>query len=779
MHRYLKSLILFLALIAAPLAAAYDGKKVETLEIKFSPLPKGSEFNPQIVKKQLRTKEGGAFSQREFDEDLKFLSTQYRKVSPKVEEKKGKLHLTVTLAPKPTIRSIQFQGNTQVKNASIKKRLETKEGAPFDETDFNAKFQEVKTMYFKKGYFEAEVTYEVQEVIDDDYLVDIIICVDEGRAGKIRKVCFNGFTSREEDQLVEQLLLQKYSLFFSWLTGNGQYNEEFEEQDRLLITHFLQNRGYADAEVTIEIVDSPKSSERIDVIITADRGELYQVGEITISGYNIFDEKTVRAALVLRTGDPFSPDNLRMGIQHLSQVYGSKGYIEAYASYYPTLNPETRTYDIDIQITEGNQYRVGIIKVYGNVSTQTKVILHECLLTPGEVFNSSLLRKTEMRLHNVGYFSNVNVYPVKSDADAHINSLVRDVHIEVEETETASIGFAFGVSSSELINGTLQYTEKNFNYKGIPCLFTDGYQAVRGGGEFATISANLGQKRTSYHVGWSKPHFNDTPWTFGFELNRSHNRAFSDDYNIISTGLTIYGHYTLNAFTRLSTHYRIKDSDIPTFQGASQALQAEAENDGLISAAGVGVNYDSTNDMMRPTCGLRSALDFEVAGIGGDHHFLSLFYTNSYYQGLSSRGVVKYRFDMKYIYPLADTTVNSMPLDERLYLGGPDSIRGFRAYHVGPRFATGEPQGGLSSNLLSVEYDHQVNKRLNAFAFVDSGQLSLDKFSFGDYRCSIGLGARFKFFMNGPPITVGYGFPVNPDSDADVKRFFFNLGVKF
>lgn len=779
MKRFAYLLLVFFSLATVSLTAAYDGKKVESIAIEFFPAPKGSEFNPEIIKKQLRVKEGGTFSQRDFDEDLKFLSSQYRKVAPKVTEEKGALNVKLVVSPKPTIRSIQFVGNNKVKDASLKKRLETKVGSPFDETDFNSKFQELKTTYFKKGYFEAELYYEVEEIIGADYQVDIIINIKEGRAGKIRKVAFEGFTKKEEAKLIDQLLLQEYSFLFSWITGNGQYNEEYREQDRLLVTHFLQNEGYADAEVDIRVADSPRSHDRIDVVISAEKGDLYQIGTINITGYTLLKERTVRAALTLREGDPFSPDNLRGGIQNISMVYGSKGYIEAFASYFPKLNPETKTYDIDIEITEGQQYRVGIIKVYGNVSTQTKVILHECLLVPGEVFNSSLLKKTEARLQNVGYFSNVNVYPVKNDGDSPVNALVRDVLIEVKETETASIGFAFGVSSSELINGTLQYSEKNFNYKGIPCLFSDGYSAVRGGGEYASISTNIGQKRTSYHIAWSKPHFNDSPWTFGFEINRAQNRGFSDDYNVYSTGLTLFGYYTLNAFTRLSTHYRIKDSEIKTFEGASEEVENQRHYDGTISAAGFGINYDSTNDIMRPTCGLRSSLDFELAGLGGEHFFASLFYTNSYYISTSSRGVIKYRLDFKYIFPFNRSRATNIPLDERLYLGGPETIRGYRTYHVGPRFEKGEPLGGISSNLLSVEYDHQINKRLNGFAFIDSGQLSLDKFGFGDYRGSFGFGTRFKFFMNGPPITIGFGFPICPESSSDVKHFFFNLGVKF
>ncbi len=104
---------------------------------------------------------------------------------------------------------------------------------------------------------------------------------------------------------------------------------------------------------------------------------------------------------------------------------------------------------MDFNIEEGQQYRVGLIKVIGNCSTETWIILHETLLIPGEIFNIDKLELTEERLMNIGYFKNVNVYAVKSGGPDSLGANYRDVQIEVEETTTGRIGAFLGYSTVE------------------------------------------------------------------------------------------------------------------------------------------------------------------------------------------------------------------------------------------------------------------------------------------------------------------------------------------
>src|SRR5262249_11498325 len=151
----------------------------------------------------------------------------------------------------------------------------------------------------------------------------------------------------------------------------------------------------------------------------------------------------------------------------------------------------------------------------------------------------------------------------------------------------------------------------------------------------------------------------------------------------------------------------------------------------------------------------------------------SLAYLNTYYIKAGKDGVLKFRGDMRFIVPLFDTKRFHIPIDERLFLGGDNAIRGYRYYRLGPRFNTGDPRGGMSLQLLSAEYTRFLHKKVSFFLFCDSGHLSFDVWNFGTMWTSVGFGFNLKVLESAPPIVLGVGFPLNPDHRSDVKRFFF------
>ncbi|MEI8366677.1 MAG: BamA/TamA family outer membrane protein, partial [Parachlamydiaceae bacterium] len=191
------------------------------------------------------------------------------------------------------------------------------------------------------------------------------------------------------------------------------------------------------------------------------------------------------------------------------------------------------------------------------------------------------------------------------------------------------------------------------------------------------------------------------------------------------------------------------------------------------------LNYDSTNHPSCPTRGFRSRLEQEIAGFGGDQAFMGLAYLNTYYKLIGPKGVLKLRGDMRFIIPLFETKRFQISLNERLFLGGDSTIRGYRVYRLGPQYSKGDPRGGMSLQMASAEYTYYLHKKFSAFVFCDSGHLSFDVWNFGTMWTSIGFGVNLQVFESAPPVVLGLGFPLNPPDSSAVKRFFFNLGGKF
>lgn len=762
----------------------YEGKRVSEVKITTKGQSSGVHFDSRGVLNRLKTKANELFSQDAFDEDLKLLSREFYEVDPSIEQVNGQLIVHLLLVPKPTIRSINWSGNEKQKEKSLKKELDIKTGTLYDRKTFAEAFDNVKAYYVKKGFFNAHLNYTVHHDPETN-TVDINIQVEEGLSGRVGEIAFVGFSKKEEGEISDLILTKEYNLFLSWATGTGTLQPDMLQQDELIITDFLQSQGYADASVHIEIKPA-KEKNRVVIEIRANKGELYHFGQVTIAGNKLFSTETLLPILGIEPGSTFSPQKLRDASQALNEYYGARGYIDAYVMYNPRQDVQHRVYNVEFTIEEGKQYRVGMINIHGNTVTHSRVILHESSLTPGEVFNAKKLKQTEERLNNIGYFSCVNVYAVKPAEGECCEDeccedeccAFRDVNIELEETGTGSFSIFGGFSSSESIFGGVQISERNFNWRGIPYVLGDGFGALRGAGEYASINATFGVNQSCVSFAWAKPHFLDTKWTIGFETDYSISRFKNRGYNIYGEGLLTYARYPINQYVQLDLHHRLRHTHVSAKRSSPKELREQEHNHSLISALGAALRYDSTDSICKPHDGFRSSLESEYAGLGGHHHFYSAGYINTYYFGVTDCSVLKFRGDIRVLFPLMGDSLESLPLEERYYLGGEDSVRGYRPFAIGPKFENGAAKGGLTQFLLSAEYAYQVTNKFELFVFVDSGAVSSHRARVNTMRTTYGFGTRVCVLGN-VPLMIGMGFPVNPESRSDVKKFFISMGAQF
>lgn len=815
MIKHIVSLFFFVAVCQASLYAQtmhYENQVIEKLDVVVEQLPSGADCDRAAILARIKTRAGDVFSHATFDSDLKTLARDFDRAIPKLESINGKLYITLRIWPKPMIRTITWEGNERIKTKHLQKELGISPGAVFDRQAFNKAFHKLKAYYVKKGFFEAEINYNISlDSLANE--VDIAITIQEGRAGKIKRIEFCGFTPEEECEILDMIVTKTYKLILSWFNNEGLYNEEAIQHDQFTILNYLHNRGYADARVRIE-VNEANQCDRIVVTIIAERGEPYYFGNITIQGNTLFSDEEIWNQVTICTGEPYSPEELQETRRYITEYYGRCGYIDAIVDFEPKLNPDCRIYDVDLKIEEGAQFHVGMIKVFGNCCTQTRVILHETLLIPGEVFNIEKLQKTEERLKNIGFFKNVNVYAVKSEGASTLGGCYRDVHVEVEETNTGSFNTSFGFSTSEALFGSIGITERNFNYQGLGYLWSDGLRLIRGGGEYLHLGATFGTKSRKYELSWAKPYFMDTPWIIGFDIENSRTSYLSRHYTINATGFTLHTGYQVNPFLRTGWHYRLRDTHIQLSSDIDKhheheklrkhlreaknqkerhrirqafkhqmegihALRHQAKHAGLVSAVGTTLSYDSTDSPTMPTEGLKSRLAAEVAGVGGYHSFMGLSYLNAQYIPVHDRGVVKFRGDIRFLVPYGKTHFQTIPIDERLFLGGDTMVRGYRPWKLGKEFDKGDPEGGLSLQYYSAEYNYYLAKWSDLFCFFDAGQLSTRPFHFGRLYYSAGFGIRLKTLPGVPPVTLGMGFPINYKHRSQVKKFFFQLGGTF
>lgn len=799
--RFIKSYALLSILLASAtsnLAAAevFDDRKVGGIEIVLDS-DDGAQVDPSPILSKLRTHQGDDFSQIIFDNDLKTLADEYDRVEPTIQLQNGQVYIKIHIAPKPIIHQIIWNGNFQYKTSKLQGELDIKPNTIFNRQQFNKAFNKVKEFYFKKGYFESQLWYTIQPVPGTNQ-IDIYIEVQEGRPGHIQKIVLNGFTKSEKSDIEEQMYLKTYNFLLSWMTGSGIYRDDALEQDKMTIINYLHNKGYADARVQIDLVEDPESGKLI-IEITAHRGQIYRFGHVTFEGNTLFTNEEVAKRSMIYEGENFSPEKVRDTSQAIKELYGQKGYIDASVQFETILMENEPVFDVQFFIDEGQKYKVGLIHIFGNSSTNSNVILRESLLVPGETFDSRKLKATQSRLEAIGYFKSVNVYAVRTADDDALGDTYRDVYVEVEETTTGNVSLFMGFSSMDDVFGGLDLTEKNFNLRGLPRALGGQIAALRGGGEFFHVRGTVGKKQNNILISWMDPYVNDTLWRLGFELSRTFSEL-QKHVVVVTYGGSVYTNYPLTNFWTVGMRQRLRHSkddlhlrpegDSPAAIQSVEDVKEVLDQKGLISAFSGNLSYDSTDNAFKPHRGWRSYFETEIAGIGGNYVFFKASYINSIYFPLWRKGTFKLRGDFKYIAPFGKTSKSKVPYSERFFLGGETTVRGYKPFILGPvvellndnnQFVpTDTPLGGLSSSMMSLEYNQEIFRMLDIFAFVDVGSVTSKEFTISKVRPTTGIGIRIDI-GNRTPIMVGYGIPLVKKDRNDEKwqKVFFSMGGQF
>ena len=122
-----------------------------------------------------------------------------------------------------------------------------------------------------------------------------------------------------------------------------------------------------------------------------------------------------------------------------------------------------------------------------------------------------------------------------------------------------------------------------------------------------------------------------------------------------------------------------------------------------------------------------------------------------------------------------------MPVYERFYAGGANTIRGYKERRVGPEGEYGDPIGGRLTGIFNAEYVYQISSGLKWAFFYDCGNVWATQNDFVwdtlKLRSSIGTGIRVKTPLG--PIRLDYGYALDPKEGDARGRFHFSMSHEF
>lgn len=726
--------------------------------------------NVDFVRDYLQVRVGDEFDRRGIARDLKLLmdSGRFSYVDSKITRTKEDITLTYVIRHKLRLAEpVRVTGNTDFSADRVREWLKIQVGEAVDNASMAGHTRAVLEEYRKRYYPRTTVSWTIDSSASNGLAI-VTLNVQENMRGSLRKIYFIGGKAISRRDLRKALTHRVWKPFWSWITGEGIYNREDLESDREVIRRLYQNKGYLEASIGHPEV-MYRGSVKLVATYAIQQGREFRIGNVTLSGISVFPTNDLASLLTLRPGDLASLEAIDRNVDSLRDYYLARGYIRATTHHQISTRNNEPIADINIHFTEGDLVHLRYVDITGNTRTRDEVIRREILIYPGEVYNQVKAKRSERILQNLGFFSSATSFPMEATPTQD------DIVYEVDEQQTGNFTIGAGYSSIDDIIGFVELAQGNFDLLGFP-YYTGGGQKLR-------LRAQLGTERADYQISFVEPWFLGRRLSLGLDLYHHTMEYLSDDYNMRQTGGSVTMGKTFPwFFDRVELKYSLDRYNV--YDVSTNAPPLIIREDGITTASKLNLTfkYDSRDKYFIPTQGTRLSIGGFFAGgpLGFDTHDYGFKFNSATFFPLWFNHVLSIRGWAEVVEEYdGDDDVH---LFDRLFLGGAQTMRGFKYRNVGPIDGpTGEPLGGKSGAMAQFEYTIPLVSMFRVAGFYDIGNVWADAYDFdlGNYCTDIGMGIRLDFPAF--PIRIDYAWPLEVSKDIyrTNPRFNFTMGYDF
>ncbi len=700
--------------------------------------------------------------------------------------------LVYRVTERPGVREVKISGNEGLSKDDLKDTISLKAGGFLDLAAAQRDVKKIQEKYVEKGYFLAEVHPRVDEKPDNQ--VDVVYVVDEKAKVEVREVRFMGNTHVSDDDLLAVMQTRPGGLL-SFLSSSGTYKEEALQRDVQNLQATYLDRGYVTIKVGHPSVALSPDKRWVHVTIQVEEGERYRIGDIKFTGQLLEQEPRLREIVRTKKGQWFSRETVARDLFAIGDVFKDLGYAYANVTPLTDTNPQTRIVDLTFEVQPGAIATYERIEVVGNDKTRDKVIRRELRISEGERFSGTGLRESKMRVNALGFFETVEISTKRGSADDKIVATV-----EVKERPTGTFQIGAGFSSYENFILTGQISQQNFF----------------GWGQTLSLQIQWSSIRQLGQIQFVEPHFLDTRWTFAFDLyltegiyttftRRSAGGSVTWGYELV--GLYPWWNFAKHLEDmRLFATYTNERVDV-TAATASTTTQ-EAFKSGTTSSVRLSLQWDKRDNRLFPTNGFFLSGSVEVAAplmaptsLFGENINLFRRYTidGRIYRPLFLGFVFRAKLTLGKIENW--DTAHQVPISELYYVGGINSVRGYRYLSIAPTQRVRQvdtpdsgieelARGGDKQAVLNLELEFPLfpGVGIRGVLFADGGN-AFAPGSYHDPTVSFSLyksaGFGFRWISPIGPLRFEWGFPLDPRKNANGVRldnpvdFQFTIGNFF
>jgi len=702
------------------------------------------------ISQGLKSMPGNIFTDADLSEDIKtiFKMGYFDDVTAELTDTPEGKAITFTVVEKPMITEIRIKGNSALKKDDIESVMTVQRRQTVNPEKLKADMVKIKDLYDTKGYYNAEIRYDIVKEGERDVSINSSI-VEHDRL-YIRNITFEGNRSFTTKELKNMMTTNEWGIFH-FFTDSGVLKKDQLKQDVGKINAFYLNNGFINAQVGEPVIT--RDQDGIIVKIPVSEGKQFRVGKVSIVGDEL---KTLRAdllaKLLITKKDFYDREAVMKDMDFLTQACNDEGY--ANADVVPRTEPRetTQTVDVTYEIAKGKLVYFNRINITGNTKTRDKVIRRELSVVEGDLYSRTKLKNSYMALNRLRYFEEIDFQTEKGPDET-----LTDVNIRVKEKPTGIFSIGAGYSAMDHAIVTAQVSQMN--------LF--------GRGQSLSLKASLGSSYTYYDISFTEPWLFDMPLWSKFDLWNLYREY--DSYNLDSKGLNMTFGYPLWRYVTLYAGYRFAIDNVRDIQDTASYYIKKQSGETTSSGVTVSLTRDSTDDIMFPSTGSKNSASVEYTG----GPFLgSVSYTR---YGVSSAWFFPLPLDTVFgirgrIGAMKGNQGKEIPVFERYYLGGINSLRGLR--EVGPKDpATGDVIGGLTMLNFNAEYLFPLikNAGMKGLVFFDTGNTWESGYHLGDMRKTAGVGVRWYSPIG--PLRLEWGYVLDKKDGESPSRFEFTIGM--
>ncbi|MBS1103021.1 BamA/TamA family outer membrane protein [Gluconobacter sp. Dm-62] len=484
-----------------------------------------------------------------------------------------------------------------------------------------------------------------------------------------------------------------------------------------------------------------------------------------------------RKAFGLSSGQPAVAADVLAAQNGLLSQLQEEGYATASVSTpLAYLKPQTHTLDIVFRVTRGPRVVIGPVAMTGLKQTNQSYLMNRLELKEGELYRPSRIEAARQDLASTGVFASVQVRNAPP-----IITLPPGKTLMPGILQAMPIEFSFKEAKRRTLSAEVGYSTDLGGRVGVSWT----HHNLLGNAEQLRLTAlitGLGgsaQQGLGYDVyaDFMKPDFLSKGQNLSVRLEGIRQLLYSYHQT------AIIGRAGLNR--HVGKYWNISGG----VMGEQEQIQQFGDTRSyFIVSAPLNATFDSTqlsNPIDPATHGLRASLSVtpsESLESGSSFFTLLSAQVSTYFDlkhlGISrpGRSIIAVR---GIVGSVQGASTYQIPPDQRLYAGGPATVRGFRYQGVGPQYGnTKYGIGGTSMDAGSVEFRQRLPMNLGFAGFVDAGQVGTGSRP-GQGKLRVGYGGGVRYFTPIGPIRVDVALPMNRPAYGDKWELYFGLGETF